>query len=400
MPSFARASALGVASTLLVVASICVLDATMSSRVEGVAESADDLIGNSLLKAQAKALDDSRHLANKGKDMISVDNMLSRFQEPTHNYDSLTEALEQQAPKKDDLDIALTPDATGLVHFEDAPEKTPSAIPDFSDDIEFVQAPDEWAPSGQSGLGESISSLKDEDEEDAMKEDHLDGHSVLSAVGLADEEEDTPLFSLVQTEATWEPSGQQGMTDMIEKSKFEDKTMEDKENGLTGETLLSAVGITNDADDIEGADFSDEELGLVQVSASADDGTWVPGGQSGLATHIQDAKNDDEEASMKEDGLKGHSILSAVGANDDDETMFIQDKVAEWTPMGQKVHSSQNYEDQKENKEEEEMPSFMDDGLDGDDLLSAVGMGAHMKPKDEAADLGTLKAEDLDLDLV
>jgi len=151
------------------------------------------------------------------------------------------------------------------------------------------------------------------------------------------------------------------------------------------------------------SEHSKAELGFVQMSVSADDGAWVPAGQPGLANHIQDAKDDEKEATMEEDGLKGHSILSAVGANDDqddDDAMFVQDKVAEWTPLGQKVKSS--YEDQKEHQGEKdsEMVSFMNDGLEGDNLLSAVGMADQMKPKDEAADLGTLRAEDLDFDLV
>merc|ERR1719398_216538 len=99
--------------------------------------------------------------------------MLHGFQEPKNNHDSLAEDLEKQAPKKDDLEVALAPDATGLVHFDQADDKPKSAIPDmtdFADDIEFVQAPEEWTPSGQDGLGDTITSLKDEDEEAAMKE--------------------------------------------------------------------------------------------------------------------------------------------------------------------------------------------------------------------------------------
>lgn len=382
------------------------MDAAMRSPVEDVAESRD-LIGNDLLKSQAKALNDERHREHKGEDMISVDNMLHGFQTPDNKYDSLTEDLEKQAPKKDDLDVALTPDASGMVHF-DEPEEKHSAIPDFSEDIEFVQSPEEWTPSGQDGLADVISKAKDDQEEDEMKEDMLEGHGVLSAVGLADDETQDPLLdlSLVQTEASWEPSGQEGLPEMIAQSKKDEQEEEDKENGLKGMSVLSAVGITKDADDVENADFSDEELGLVQVAVSADDGAWVPSGQSGLSSAIKKSKDEDEAAEMKEDGLKGHSMLSAAGMSDDteqdddEETMFIQDKVAEWTPVGQKVKAkdSQSYEEKKEKEEQES--SYLDDGLDGDSLLSAVGLGDHMKPSDEAADLGTLKADDLDLDLV
>lgn len=391
----------------MLIGTLCVMDATMNSRFEDVAESQsqDDLIGNDLLKSQADTLNKLRHAARKGEDMESVDNMLHGFQAQTqaHTYDSLTEALEKQAPKQDDLDVALAPGPDGLVHYNSlAPKKAISAIPDFSEDLEFMQAPEDWTPSGQGGLSDTINDMKAADEEEALKEDHLQGHSVLSAIGITEDEDDTPLFSLVQTDATWEPEGQAGMSDAIKQSKAQAQESEDKENGFKGESVLSAVGITQDAaDDVENADFSDEELGLslVQVDATAD---WVPAGQPGLSGAIQHRKDDDEATEMKEDGLKGHSILSAVGAQDeedeDDETMFIQDQVADWKPKGQKVGSSQTYENTKEKKQE--MPEWTeDDGLEGDNLLSAVGMGG-FSSKDEAADLGMLKDEDLDLDLV
>lgn len=163
MPSFARAAALGVASTLLVIAALCVLDASMSSRFEDVAESTpineEDLRGNNLLKAQAKALDDERHFENRGKDMRSVDEMLEGFQAPSgDDYNSLTEALEKQAPKKDDLDVALSsaiPDAQGVIHFGGEKPKDPLAA-----ELEFVQVED-WTPSGQEGLSQAISDAKD-----------------------------------------------------------------------------------------------------------------------------------------------------------------------------------------------------------------------------------------------
>merc|ERR1711924_66552 len=105
---------------------------------------------------------------------------------------------------------------------------------------------------------------------------------------------------------------------------------------------------------------------------------------------------DDEAASLKEDGLKGTHLLSSAGIGSEEETEFLQaDKVADWTPKGQAVKASRTY---KDDAEEKESSSLQEDGLEGDDVLSAVGMGDHMV-NDEMSELGTIKADELDLDL-
>jgi len=336
--------------------------------------------------------------------MESVNTMLHGFQEPSESYDSLTQDLEKQAPKKDDFEVAMsTPDASGMVHFgEDKPAKaSPGFEDDFSEDTVFVQEPAEWTPAGQDGLASAISDMKDADEEEALKEDQLKGHGVLSAIGMQ-EDEDPMETIFVQEEATWEPQGQDGMAKDIESAKSQEAADEAEENHLRGETVLSAVGITQDDDNsINYDDISDEDLGLVQVSATADDDAWVPKGQPGLANQIRDTKDSDEENEMKEDGLKGHSMLSAAGVG---ETEFLQqDAVSSWKPKGQAVKKVKSYDNAQSDTEEDEFEhdeKYMDDGIEGDDMLSAVGMGDHLKPTDEVGELGTLKAEDLDLDLV
>lgn len=154
-------------------------------------------------------------------------------------------------------------------------------------------------------------------------------------------------------------------------------------------TALSAVGIASDADDDAG--FTSEDLGLVQVEASE----WVPQGQTGLADTIHDREADDEAAEVKSDGLKGTSLLSAVGMSE--ETAFVQDAVAEWKPKGQHYEEKETFEESDSAFKMEQ--KLHDDGLEGEGVLSAIGMAEQNKPADEMADLGTIKDDELDLDL-
>jgi hypothetical protein len=395
MPSFARAAALGVASTLLVIAALCVMDASLSSRFEDVAESKipKDLRGNGLLRAQAKALDDERHFENRGKDMRSVDEMLAGFQQPSQDsYSSLTDDLKKQAPKKDDLEVALSgamPDAAGIIHLDQ--KKDPLSV-----ELNFVQVED-WSPSGQEGLSDAISDAKSADEEEALKQDQLKGRGVLSAVGLASEEDESepdPFEGtmFVQEDATWEPQGQKGFSAAVDKARAEDEEDEAKLAGLHGDGLLSAVGIGSSAEDTID-DFADNELGLVQVDASE----WVPQGQTGMAQSIQDAEAEDETAAVKEDGLKGTSLLGAAGlSQESEETQFVQDSVSNWTPKG--VEHPEEDESELENNYKHDK-ALHEDGLEGESVLSAIGMGDHMKAADEMSDLGTIKEDEFDLDL-
>jgi len=189
-----RTAGFAAVGLLLVVGMVVVIDETTR---ENVMESVDNLIGNNLLKAQEKALNDQRRLQNKGKDMNSVDAMLHNFQAPDTKYDSLTEALEQQAPKSDDLEIALIPDATGLVHFDEPEAKkasTMDGIYHMAEDIEFVQQDeDEVVPEEDEKevyhpvltKTDDFDVHKDDDEdEDGMSGDG----SILSAVGMGDME--------------------------------------------------------------------------------------------------------------------------------------------------------------------------------------------------------------------
>jgi hypothetical protein len=325
--------------------------------------------------------------------MRSVDEMLAGFQQPSQDsYSSLTDDLKKQAPKKDDLEVALSgamPDAAGIIHLDQ--KKDPLSV-----ELNFVQVED-WSPSGQEGLSDAISDAKSADEEEALKQDQLKGRGVLSAVGLASEEDESepdPFEGtmFVQEDATWEPQGQEGFSAAVDKARAEDEEDEAKLAGLHGDGLLSAVGIGSSAEDTID-DFADNELGLVQVDASE----WVPQGQMGMAQSIQDAEAEDETAAVKEDGLKGTSLLGAAGlSQESEETQFVQDSVSNWTPKG--VEHPEEDESELENNYKHDK-ALHEDGLEGESVLSAIGMGDHMKAADEMSDLGTIKEDEFDLDL-
>merc|ERR1712159_723294 len=128
---------------------------------------------------------------------------------------------------------------------------------------------EEWAPTGQSGLSADIMKAKKSDQEDEMSNDGLRGHSVLSAVGITnDEDQDPDLFSFVQMETSeWTPTDSIGAE--ITKAHEEEK---DHTADLQGHNILSAVGITKDED-------AEETFFLQQPAKGAIDDFWTPKGQ-------------------------------------------------------------------------------------------------------------------------
>lgn len=80
---------------------------------------------------------------------------------------------------------------------------------------------------------------------------------------------------------------------------------------------------------------------------------------------------------------------------DEDDDLFLlqKDAVADWNPKGQEI-DNENYDEEEEEKKEQQPWNKPDDGLYGDDVLSAVGMGQHKKVQNEG-ELGAISADDL-----
>jgi len=226
----------------------------------------EDRYGDGQLEKQAKALDDAKTLRNKDKNMASFDTMLHKFQKPSeHQYDDLTESLKAAAPQPDAFDLALRPDQSGKIRR--------SKMATFDTEIQQSQ--------------------KD-----------LLGH----------------VLSLVQTDSEeWTPSGQQGMSTAIAKTKADDEAEEDRADGFIPESDADELLFYQDQD-MSKPDESANELLFYQDEDFAEDvedtdpASWTPKGQK-IA----------EEAVMNKDEVKKPAWVKKT--EEEDEPKDILDAV-------------------------------------------------------------------------
>merc|ERR1712199_116076 len=152
-----------------------------------------------------------------------------------------------------------------------------------------------------------------------------------------DDENGLPDLNLVQMNSEdWTPTGQADLKDEVKAAHEQDDQDKLDSDHLSGEHLLSSVGIEGEEEDgpadPTSSDFGD--LNLVQVQGSSSD--WVPKGQSGMKEQIEQLKAIEKKDKLQSDGLKGRSVLSSVGMKGDkDEALefeFVQDTDADWVP--------------------------------------------------------------------
>jgi len=179
-------------------------------------------------------------------------------------------------------------------------------------------------------------------------------------------------LNLVQSSSEdWTPSGQDSLKDAVNAAHDEEHQNLMDSDHLSGEHVLSSVGIEgddSDAADPTSSDFGD--LNLVQVQGSSED--WVPKGQPGMAEQIDQLKSIEQDDKLKSDGLKGRTVLSSVGMKGDKEDPmefeFVQDVDSDWTPNNP---LSQQVAQIKQDEHEKKLKS---DGLKGDSVLGSVGL--------------------------
>lgn len=340
--------------------------------------------------------------------MASFDNMLHDFQKPSeHQYDDLTENLKQVAPHADAFDLALRPDANGDIR------QTKMATFDTSIDqpkkdllghaFSLVQTDSDsgdWEPSGQNGMSAAIAKAKADDE---AAEDEADGFSasndILSAANM-DQEASELLFYQEEdfSGEDWTPAGQTGLSDAITKARHDTYDDEIRHDGLKGNGLLSAAGIAQKEDEEEDLDL----VSFVQVETSE----WHP--QDSLGESISKARQAEEEARATNMDLEGNTLLSAAGIHTEEEkevdpleTLFIQED-ASWSPKGQQLQKDDE-EDEEPKKDEHSVKKIVKqhshDDMEGMNILSAVGLGHHLRKGDEADDIGRVDADDFDFSL-
>merc|ERR1712166_808006 len=332
-PSKARAIGSGVLAIIALTATVCVLDGNMIKE--------EKHFGNNQLEEQAAALDAQRDAMSAGMNVASVFDSLHKSSVPAEDKD-LTAELEAAAPQKDDLDVVLSPNKLGLIKYHDGKAYLANPPEDDSDNEELIQLP-----------------------------------TIQKKTAVKKSEETT----LIQTsDGDWNPTGQEDLDTSISAAYDADEDEQIKADGLKGTSMLSAAGIDDRADEEASETF------FVQESTA-----WTPSGQAGMTEQIESAEESDEQAKIKADGLKGQSVLSAAAIDEDEDEELIQ----EWTPVGQKI-IGQTYEDDEEEKKDTDPWNTPDDGLDGNDILSAVGMENHKKTASDEE--GLISAEDLGLD--
>jgi len=390
MQPAARAVCSATLAIFALIAVFCVVNEDTISTHES-ADKSDGIIGDKLLRQQAQVLNDKRALKNRGKNLEAFDNMMNTWTAPKEDME-LTNKLVADAPKKDPL--ALSPSDLGIV---DA--SNPSDL-HLAEDMNLVQYdedwdPTAWVPHGQDKLDSDISSAKEADLMAEHEDDGMEGDSVLSAGGIAtksafdmDASRDM-LFVQVEATADWEPKGQAGFAEKIQAAHAEDSIEETEDNDLQGNTLLSSAGID------DGQPKTDSLISFVQTDAN--DATWVPKGQAGISTKVKAAEQIDQDEQLASEGFSSDDDILSVAGNDDpmDETELIQDSVAEWSPQGQKIKVQETFETKKATEKAKKKPWAEDDGIYGDDILSAVSMGGHKKP-DEMKTFGSITDDDFD----
>jgi hypothetical protein len=255
---------------------------------------------------------------------------------------------------------------------------------------------EEWSPAGQEGMSNAIAKARESADEDEV--DGMTGHDILSAAGIQGSDHEAAELLFYQEEdfegEEWAPKGQPGLSADIMNAKKSDQENEMSNDGLRGHSVLSAVGITNDED-------QDPDLfSFVQMETSE----WTP--TDSIGAEITKAHEDEDKDDTAD--LMGHNILSAVGITKDEdaaETFFLQQPSQKgaiedfWTPKGQQLAKEDISKEEKKQPVKKIVRQHENDDLEGQDILSAVGLGHHLRQGDEADVIGKVKAEDFDLDL-
>jgi len=229
----------------------------------------------------------------------------------------------------------------------------------------------EWAPMDKTFKDFTVDPEAEKEEDE--KEDKELQQSPKELGFPTYDENGLPDLNLVQMNSEdWTPTGQADLKDEVKAAHEQDDQDKLDSDHLSGEHLLSSVGIEGEEEDgtadPTSSDFGD--LNLVQVQGSSSD--WVPKGQSGMKEQIEQLKAIEKKDKLQSDGLKGRSVLSSVGMKGDkDEALefeFVQDTDADWVP---KNPLSQEVEQIKQDEHDQQLK---DDGLKGSGLLSSVGM--------------------------
>merc|ERR1712167_278311 len=142
----------------------------------------------------------------------------------------------------------------------------------------------------------------------------MGGSTLFGAAGIEEYGDDTEFLQDSQNDdpETWVPKGTPSLNDELVKAQNDQQVTKLKDDGLSGDSVLGAAigkkGALVDSGDSD--DFGEDEM-LVRLPTEAEE-AWTPSGQSGLSEALDAAHAEEEKSAIKDDGLQGNDVLSAV----------------------------------------------------------------------------------------
>merc|ERR1712098_603147 len=97
-----------------------------------------------------------------------------------------------------------------------------------------------------------------------------------------------------------------GLQNKINKAKAEEAKERARQDGIKGNSLLSASGMGGHEGKSETSKYDFDDVEFIQM----------PKGQDGLQEKINKAKADEAKERARQDGIKGNSLLSSAGMGD------------------------------------------------------------------------------------
>jgi len=232
----ARVTGFGIMAALLVIGMVCVLQTNKSSGEIMAEEDKVDvnkLGGVELLAAQNRQIDRETDMMNP-ENMKSVDNMLQGFQQAEDP--DFTADLLKSAPKPSAWGV---PDKNGRIKTDAQVASIDTSIPTDEDEDDFLvqtDASDEaWVPHGQAGMSDAINKVKQDAQIKQLKDDGLKGDSVLDAVGITGHAAVDPAIPTLSADDLYSGDEEDMMLFQAPGSNFEGGDLKEKKAPKAGD---------------------------------------------------------------------------------------------------------------------------------------------------------------------
>merc|ERR1711998_238002 len=329
MGSTARAGIFGLLATVLIIATVCVLDEPMSAiqsketQESAAASPEEEIHGHNYLKSLAKKLD-AKHETKKNEDSSLGFNMLHSFQDGDNDEagDALRDSIAKDAAEshpqlgahmptfdENGFPMVSAPDLDLEAEKHEQPE-TKINLPPADDEYDFLlQVPEEssssmdessWVPAGQDSIHQKMQQVKaekkqrqDEKEDEQTSELHhlmkgafdvdpedsllhaLDGNLEGDTEESKEDEEATVLLQ------KWHPSGQSLVLPKDDNEKVDAKVPEANQTDDILEELHEVGAIKSQQDSKDFIELDDFDMELLQAAVSTGMGSAAGSGKPG-----------------------------------------------------------------------------------------------------------------------